>query len=97
MGGFAILAALSPFLGRYFREPRLPLILVAFGLNLIFQSVSAVAGRLLRREFRIRDLAICDFLGYLLSTFGIGLPMAIKGFGVWGAGREQCVPAVFWW
>ncbi len=83
VGGFAVLAALSPLLGRYFREPRLPIIIIAFGLNLIFQSASMVTGGLLRREFRIRDLAICDFLGYLLSTFGVGLPMAIKGFGVW--------------
>jgi O-antigen/teichoic acid export membrane protein len=83
VGGFVILAALSPLLGQYFREPRLPIIIIAFGLNLIFQSASMVTGGLLRREFRIRDLAICDFLGYLLSTFGIGLPMAIKGFGVW--------------
>ncbi len=83
VGGFALLAALSPVLGRYFREPKLPPVLIAFGLNLVFQSLSMVAGGLLRREFRIRDLAICDFLGYLLSTFGIGLPMAIKGYGVW--------------
>jgi O-antigen/teichoic acid export membrane protein len=83
VGGFLALAALSPILGVYFREPRLPIIIVAFGLNLIFQSASMVTGGLLRREFRMRDLALCDFLGYLLSTFCIGLPMAIKGFGVW--------------
>ena len=83
LSGFAILAALSPALGVYFREPRLPVIILIFGMNLIFQSSGMVAGGLLRREFRMRDLAICDFLGYLLSTFGVGLPMAIKGFGVW--------------
>ena len=81
--GFGVLAGLSPLLARYFREPRLTIIIIAFGLNLIFQSASMVAGGLLRREFRIRELAICDFLGYLISTFGIGLPMAIQGFGVW--------------
>ena len=83
VGGFLILAALSPLLGLYFREPRLPKIIIAFGLNLVFQSASMVTGGLLRREFRMRDLALCDFLGYLLSTFGVGLPMAIKGYGVW--------------
>lgn len=83
IAGFLILAVLSPLLAAYFREPHLPLIIVAFGLNLIFQAASMVTGGLLRREFRIRDLAICDFLAYLLSTFGIGLPMAIKGYGVW--------------
>ena len=82
-GGFAILVALSPLLGLYFKNPRLPPVIIAFGLNLILQSLGMVAGGLLRREFKMRELAISDFLGYLLSTFGIGLPMAIHGFGVW--------------
>ena len=83
LGGSLALSALSPLLARYFREPRLPPILLVFSLNLVFQSLSMVSGGLLRREFRMRDLAICDFLGYLFSTFGLGLPMAIKGYGVW--------------
>jgi O-antigen/teichoic acid export membrane protein len=83
LGGFTILSTLAPLLAIYFREPRLTLILVAFALNMIFQSISMVPGGLLRREFRMRDLAICDFVGYVLSTFGLGLPLAMKGFGVW--------------
>jgi O-antigen/teichoic acid export membrane protein len=83
LGGFAILSTLTPLLAIYFREPRLPPIIIAFGVNLIFQSVSSVSGGLLRREFRLRALFICDALGYLLSTFGLGLPLAIKGYGVW--------------
>jgi len=81
--GFALLAGLTPVLAIYFREPRLPPVVIAFALNLIFQSMSSVAGGLLRREFRMRALFICDSLGYLLSTFGLGLPLAIKGYGVW--------------
>jgi O-antigen/teichoic acid export membrane protein len=96
VAGFVILAALSPILGRYFREPRLPAVIVVFGLNLIFQSLGGVSSSLLRREFRIRDLAICDFLGYAISTFGIGLPMAMHGFGVWAlvAGNVTQPPIV---
>ena len=82
-GGCLLLAALSPLLSRYFREPRLTPVIVAFGFNLVFQSAGLVSGGLLRREFRIRDLAICDFIAYLLSTFCIGLPMAMHGLGVW--------------
>ena len=81
--GCLLLAAVSPLLARYFREPRLTPVIVAFGLNLVFQSAGLVPGGLLRREFRIRDLALCDFAAYLISTFCIGLPMAMHGFGVW--------------
>jgi O-antigen/teichoic acid export membrane protein len=83
LGGFIIAYAVAPLLAIHFREPRLKKVFIAFSLNLIFQALSMVSGGLLRREFRIRELAICDFLGYLLSTFGIGLPLATKGFGVW--------------
>jgi O-antigen/teichoic acid export membrane protein len=83
MGGFVLLSTLAPPLAIYFREPRLKFVLIAFALNMIFQSASMVPGGLLRREFRMRDLAICDFIGYALSTFGLGLPLAMKGFGVW--------------
>jgi len=83
LAGFVVLSALAPFLAIYFREPRLTLVIIAFALNMIFQSASMTASGLLRREFRIRDLVICDFLGYALSTFGLGLPLAMKGYGVW--------------
>jgi O-antigen/teichoic acid export membrane protein len=83
IGGCMLVGALSPLLSRYFREPRLTAVIVAFGLNLVFQSAGLVPGGMLRREFRIRDLAICDFIAYLLSTFCIGLPMAMHGFAVW--------------
>ncbi|MDR3762480.1 MAG: lipopolysaccharide biosynthesis protein [Acidobacteriota bacterium] len=83
LGGFVILALLSPLLAWYFHESRLTPVILAFGLNLIFLSLGMVASGLLRREFRIRALAICDVLGYLLSTFGLGLPLAMHGFGVW--------------
>ena len=81
--GFVVLCALSPLLARYFHEKRLTPIIVCFGLNLIFQSSGLTSSGLLRRELRIRDLALCDFLAYLLSTFGVGLPMAMHGYGVW--------------
>ncbi|MDR3504870.1 MAG: lipopolysaccharide biosynthesis protein [Acidocella sp.] len=81
--GFAVLALLSPLLARYFQESRLPPIIMAFGLNLVFNSASNVARGLMRRNFQIRELAMCDFVAYALSTFGVGLTMAIKGYGVW--------------
>jgi O-antigen/teichoic acid export membrane protein len=83
LGGFLIACAIAPLLAIYFREPRLKWVFIVFSLNLVFQALSMTAGGLLRRDFRIRDMAICDFLGYLISTFGLGLPMAIKGYGVW--------------
>ena len=83
VGGCVLLTLLAPTLARYFRDARLTPVIICFGLSLVFQAAGLVAGGLLRRELRIRELAICDFFAYLLSTFGIGLPMAMHGLGVW--------------
>jgi O-antigen/teichoic acid export membrane protein len=93
--GFSVLTLISPLLARYFREPRLPPVIVMFGLNLIFQALGSVGAGLLRREFRIRELALCDFFAYLLSTFGIGLPMAMRGLGIWAlVGSNVSLPLI---
>lgn len=95
VGGFICLTVASHALALYFREPRLPGVIIAFGLNLVFQSMAMIAGGLLRRELQIRKLALCDIAAYLLSTFGLGLPMAMKGFGVWALVASSVSQSLF--
>jgi O-antigen/teichoic acid export membrane protein len=81
--GCLAVATASPLLARFFREPRLTSILLVLSLNFIFQGASLVSGGLLRRTLRMRQLAIADTSSYLISTFAIALPIAVKGYGAW--------------
>jgi len=83
IAGCLVIAALSPLLARFFHEPRLTPILIVLSLNFLFQGAILVSGGLLRRALKMRQLAIADTLSYLISTFAIGLPIAIKGYGAW--------------
>jgi len=83
LAGCLSIAALSPLLARFFHEPRLTPLLIVLSLSFILQAAMLVSGGLLRRALKMRQLAIADTLSYLISTFAIGLPMAIKGYGAW--------------
>ncbi len=83
LAGCLVVAAMAPLLARFFHEPRLTPILVVLSVNFILQGAILVSGGLLRRALKMRQLAIADTLSYLISTFAIGLPIAIKGYGTW--------------
>jgi O-antigen/teichoic acid export membrane protein len=81
--GCAVIAGVSPLFARFFHEPRLVPVLLVMSVNFVLQGAILVSGGLLRRALRMRELAIADSLSYLISTFAIGLPIAIMGYGAW--------------
>lgn len=81
--GCLAVAAASPLLAYFFHQPKLQNILLVLSLNFIFQGALLVSGGLLRRALKMRQLAIADTSSYLISTFAIGLPIAMKGHGAW--------------
>lgn len=83
VAGCLAIAALSPLCARFFHEPRLKAVLIVLSLNFVFQGATLVSSGLLKRALKMRQLAIADIVSYLVSTFGFGLPIAIKGYGAW--------------
>jgi len=81
--GCLVIAALSPLFARFFHEPRLTAVLIVLSLNFVFLGATLVPNGLLRRSLKMRQLAIADIVSYLVSTFAISLPIAIKGYGAW--------------
>jgi O-antigen/teichoic acid export membrane protein len=78
-----VVSAFSPLFSYFFHEPRLTAVLIVLSLNFVFQGATLVSGGLLRRALKMRQLAIADTASYLISTFAIGLPMAVNGYGAW--------------
>jgi len=83
LAGCLTIVAMSPLLARFFHEPRLKAVLIVLSLSFVLWGFSLVSGGLLRRSLRMRQLAIADISSYVISTFAIGLPIAIKGYGAW--------------
>jgi O-antigen/teichoic acid export membrane protein len=95
LAGCLAIAALSPLLARFFHEPRLMPVLIVLSLNFILQGAMLVSGGLLRRALKMRQLAIADALSYLISTFAIGLPIAIRGYGAWAIVASTVTQTLF--
>lgn len=83
LGGFLAIVGLAPPAARFFHEPRLRAILTVLSMSFLFQGATLVSGGLLRRALRMRELALADIASYFISTFAIGLPIAIRGLGAW--------------
>ncbi len=81
--GTILLFVMAPLIGEVLHDLRLTPVIKILAFNLLFQSAALVTGGLLRRTLRMRTLAVCDASAYALSTFCVGLPLAITKFGVW--------------
>ncbi len=83
LAGTLVLYLVAPGIAQVLLDGRLTLVIRVLSVNLLFQALALVAGGLLRRELRMRALALCDAAAYVTSTFCIGLPLAVYGYGVW--------------
>jgi PST family polysaccharide transporter len=82
LGGYLLSCAVAPLLGRFFHEPRLPLVVVTLSVTFVIVAFRAVPWALLQRDLRFKRLAVFDGAqSVLLAAFTILLAMA--GFRYW--------------
>lgn len=74
---------LAPFAGVAFKSAMLVPILRAMGLTFFIGGTSSAAGGLLRRRMMFKELAVSDVWAYGLGYAGLGIALALSGFGVW--------------
>jgi PST family polysaccharide transporter len=78
----------APWFGRAFGEPALAGVLAWTSLSLVFSGVDGVPMALLRRDLRMKELAIRSFFGRLAGAV-VGIGMALAGYGVWALVGQQ--------
>jgi lipopolysaccharide exporter len=82
--GFAILVlALSPMAGQVAQDPAVIPVLRWLALGLVLQGLGAPSLALLRRDLRFKHLAMIEVGSYIVGYIGVGLTMALMGFGVY--------------
>ncbi|UOQ70037.1 lipopolysaccharide biosynthesis protein [Hymenobacter cellulosilyticus] len=80
-GGLLIL--LAPASVYVFHEPEVVPVAQALALSLVLTGLSATALSLLRRGMQFRTLALVEVSSYIVSYGGVGVSMALNGYGVW--------------
>jgi len=79
----ALVWAAAPFVAATFKSAELTLVLRIMGLTFAVGGTSNVAGAILQRQMRFREIAISDIGAYVLGYAGVGVFMALSGYGVW--------------
>jgi len=77
-----LIFAAAPLVARFFGEPLLTELVRGASVIVVIQALSSVPAAILKRELNFRLLAFRTFCGTILSG-GVGVAMAIAGFGVW--------------
>lgn len=79
----AVMAVAAPFVAQWLGQKQLVQPLQALALVLLLTALAAPASNMLKRSFAFKELQLAQLLGYLVGYLGVGVPMAIAGFGVW--------------
>ena len=77
-----LLCLLAPMIADFYRQPLLVPLTYALSLNLIFNSFSLIQTSLLIKHINFKVELIVSLIATSLSG-GIGIAMAMNGFGVW--------------
>ncbi|HYC05205.1 MAG TPA: lipopolysaccharide biosynthesis protein [Azospirillaceae bacterium] len=85
----------APWVERLFDAPGLAPVLAWMGLSLIFGGANGVMTALLRRDLNFKRVAARSLLGRLFGG-GVGLAMALYGYGVWALVAQQLVMSAAW-
>lgn len=82
LAGFAVSGALAIPIGKFYRAPHLPLVVIVMSTAFLISAFSIVPNALLRKEMRFKTLAIIEGLQSLVQAI-LTLILASLGFGYW--------------
>jgi O-antigen/teichoic acid export membrane protein len=96
-----VAAAISPFIARFYGEPRLILITIAIGSTFIFGGLMAQHTALMRRQMQFRALAIIEIIA-MAASFMAAIISALLGLTYWSliimiAVRGAANTILVWW
>lgn len=79
----------APLVAQFYRMDQLTPIVRALALLFVISGISTVPESLLQRELRFRLLANRDVAAYAIGYGGVGVTLALLGWGVWALVAAQ--------
>ena len=76
-----LIISASPWIADIFADPRLEPILLGGALFVLIQAAGTVSASLLKRDLRMKPVQIGQVISYLAGFLGVGLTLALTGFG----------------
>jgi PST family polysaccharide transporter len=88
-----LLATTAGLWARFFHQPEVALVLQVFSLLFLFQTFGTTAIALLNRRQDVRTIQIISIISYVIAYLGIGVPLALRGAGIWSLVLAQLAQA----
>jgi len=85
-----IIIIIAPITANFFREPEIKLIMRIMSISFILSGLSIVPQAILIREMCFRRLAFIENVSLLIGA-GLGVGMALSGWGVWSLVMQSLV------
>ena len=80
---FLILWFLAPLALYIFNNEEVVIVVKVMALSFLITGLSTTSLGLLKRNLNFRSIAVIEIASYVLGYLGIGITMAVLGFGVW--------------
>ena len=80
---FIVVASVAVPVTAFFNSPDAWPMMMVVGVNPLLVSLGAVANRLLSREHQFRAVQLINLGSYVVGYAGVGVTLAVLGFGVW--------------
>jgi PST family polysaccharide transporter len=96
LSGLALMAVVwfgAPLAAMAFRTQEVIPVLRLISSTCLLTSLGTTAGALLQRRLAYRRLFVVEFLSYLVGYAGVGVALAVAGFGVWALAWAVVVEA----
>jgi O-antigen/teichoic acid export membrane protein len=78
-----LMLAGAPLFARYFRQAHATGAIQLYALNFLLQAFAITPMALLRRQFRMKRLAVIETVAFASGQFAFGFPAAYFGAGYW--------------
>jgi O-antigen/teichoic acid export membrane protein len=78
-----VVTLLAPAMAAFFEQPDLKSILIALSLGCLLEAMASTTEALLQRAMRFREMMIADNAAYAFGMAGVGVGLALLGWGVW--------------
>jgi O-antigen/teichoic acid export membrane protein len=78
-----VIALAAPVIARLFHDPGAVNVVRVLSLMIAVQGLGLTSSAMLRRQMRFKTLQKCNLAGYLVGYLLLGIPLALRGAGVW--------------
>lgn len=87
---YIVIFSISPYIGQFYNEPNLTIVLRILGITLLFGAINSVQIAYISRSMKFKKLFKGSF-GSVIVSGVVGVTIAYLGYGIWALVAQQLI------